>query len=522
MIRYVVLMTLVLTCLAPGMSARGQQMRPDTDRIHFWYGPEQYFGQTGRTQRWINVLGNIAQPEEVSSASFSLNGGEVLPLTLGSDLHRLALPGDFNIELAWEAVQTGHNRLVVEAVLHSGRRIETAVTLIVAEPRFWPLPYAVDFSQVKNLQQVVQVVDGHWQQTPDGVRTVQRYYDRVLSVGDTTWRDVEALVRLTLHDFTPPEKGPPTYDVTHMGVAHRWRGHHTDGRQPSRKWYPLGAQGEFMVKPQPDSCRWRILFGGGKDAPAQAWSQRFQRIIPGSTIRIRSQVQTLPDGRNAYRYKLWPDAAPEPIDWDIEGTEPAATGYPSGALCLVPHNTDVTIHSLSVQPLTAPAGIVAARPGPRALHRSALVGGTMGAQGKLFETEVFLPGDKLKALQVCIGEDPLRLVRGFRFLIVDATGRERTVQIGHESGVWQPWFYLPRAGTLTGMGGASGWLFDSIQFFFDDGTHSPRFGGPGGDTSFDLRLNQQAGKDSGRIRGFYGTMDEAGIETLGLLFDPAD
>ena len=72
--------------------------------ITFWYGPVQRFGHLGQPQRWINVLGHIADPDRIETATFSVNGGEEQPLALGGDLHRLARPGDFNVELSWEVV----------------------------------------------------------------------------------------------------------------------------------------------------------------------------------------------------------------------------------------------------------------------------------------------------------------------------------------------------------------------------------------------------------------------------------
>ena len=44
-----------------------------------------------------------------------------------------------------------------------------------------------------------------------------------------------------------------------------------------------------------------------------------------------------------------------PADWDVQVFE--RDDYPSGALCLVPHNTDVTIHRVRVTPL-APGEVV--------------------------------------------------------------------------------------------------------------------------------------------------------------------
>ncbi|PHN04926.1 hypothetical protein [Flavilitoribacter nigricans] len=313
--------------------------------IHFWYGPKQTFGRLGEPQRWINVLGNIAESESLDSASFSLNRGPERPLSLGSDLHRLARTGDFNVELDWGELQSGDNHLRVTAYPRKGTAYTDSMIIQVERGNTWPLPYRIDFSQVDRLADVVQVVDGHWALEADGVRTLERYYDRVLSMGDTSWTNYEITVHLTIHDYTPSEPGPPTYNVTHFGVAMRWRGHHADDRQPSRKWYPLGAQGEFLIRENKDSCQFRILFDGGRDKPQQ-YAARWNRLTLGRPMYVKTQVATLADGRTRYRFKQWMADDTEPAEWDVEGLE--ADDYPSGALCLVPHNSDVTIHGVWV------------------------------------------------------------------------------------------------------------------------------------------------------------------------------
>ena len=317
--------------------------------IDVWYGSEQNFGHLGEPQRWVNVLGNIRDSEQVDTVSFALNQGPTRGLTLGGDLHRLAQPGDFNIDLSWDTLRVGENTLKIVAKTHSGKIVEEEVTLRIEKGNAWSLPYYVDFSQVQDLQEVVQIVDGKWELKANGAHTTEPYYDRVLTMGDTSWKNYETTVSLTVHGWTPSVPGPPTYNVSHFGVAMRWRGHHADGRQPGRKWYPLGAQGEFLLKTQLDSCRWRILFDGGWKKKPQKYSDKRNRLIINQSMQVKSQVATMQDGRTRYRYKQWIQGEPEPMAWDVEGYE--ADDYPSGALCLVPHNSDVTIHSVRVEPL---------------------------------------------------------------------------------------------------------------------------------------------------------------------------
>jgi len=510
---------LIALFLSAGTAAGQSPAARDGGLIDLWYGAVQHFGGNGQPQRWINVLGTITEPGQVASVTYALNGGSAQPLTLGGDQHRLARAGDFNVELDWNEVHAGDNELLLTATRTDGTPERKRITLRIAKGRTWPLPYHVDFSRTEDLQAAVQVVDGHWRLHDWGVRTAEPYYDRVLTMGDTSWTDYEATVRLTIHGFTPSKPGPPTYNVTHFGVAMRWRGHHRDGRQPGRKWFPLGAQGEFLLKENPDNCRWRILFDGIPEKPP-TWSGQRNTLVLGQPMRVKAQVATLPDGRTRYRFKQWLEARPEPLHWDVEGYE--TSDYPSGALCLVPHNSDVTIHEVSVEPLSPPLLPAAARPGPGALHFSAPVGGLWGARGGSFAVDCLGPADRLLALQVNLGPAPLRVVRGFRLRLQGVDGKAREALIGRSDGEWQDWWEAPQGARPVGISGASGWLLDALQFHFDDGSRSPRYGGSGGDTTFHLQLNRQSNRYGGRLRGFHGTATEDGLETLGLIFDPAE
>ncbi|MBT7585295.1 MAG: hypothetical protein HN558_07145 [Gemmatimonadetes bacterium] len=67
---------------------------------------------------------------------------------------------------------------------------------------------------------------------------------------------------------------------------------------------------------------------------------------------INGQITTMPDRRSRYRFKQWQESVPEPAAWDIEGFE--VDDDPSGSLCLVPHNPNVTLHTVSIEKITAP------------------------------------------------------------------------------------------------------------------------------------------------------------------------
>lgn len=346
--RYQALFTLLIF-LVLITEALGQP-QGDGGPIRIWYGENQQFGQLGQPQRWVNILGNVQLPD-LEKIIYSVNGSLPDTLSTGPDLHRLAESGDFNIEVGWDQLMSGPNEIVVSAYNQSGTSYSSRTHIQVTKGETWPMPYHVNFREVRDLQNVVQIVDGQWELTSEGVHTRVPYYDRVLTMGDTSWCDYEATILLTIHDWTPSQPGPPTYNVSHFGVAMRWRGHHADGRQPGRKWFPLGAQGEFLLKQETDSCRWRILFDGRMEEKPPKYADGTNSLLVNQAIWIKTQVITLSNGKTRYRFKQWSKGSTEPEDWDVEGFE--VHDYPSGALCLVPHNSDVTIHSVRVEPLEA-------------------------------------------------------------------------------------------------------------------------------------------------------------------------
>ncbi|GAB4246047.1 MAG: hypothetical protein Kow0049_35870 [Stanieria sp.] len=76
----------------------------DDTQIDLWYGNNQKFGNLGIPQTWVNILGNVFDPDGISSLTYSLNGNSIVPLSIGSDGRRLDNTGDFNVDLAFNAL----------------------------------------------------------------------------------------------------------------------------------------------------------------------------------------------------------------------------------------------------------------------------------------------------------------------------------------------------------------------------------------------------------------------------------
>ncbi|MCR9296526.1 MAG: hypothetical protein NXI32_27765, partial [bacterium] len=349
------LSTDLMQTAADELLSLANEVEPVPD-IDFWY-EQQSFGKLGVTQRWINILGNISPAGTVQQARYRVDGGDWSELSLGSDLHRLARSGDFNVELSTAAVEPGEHDLEVAVATKSGERTSKSIRFVVhPDPVFWKLPYAIDFRDegiqregMAAVHEAAQIIDGKWALQTDGLRTMESWYDRVVGVGKD-WADFDARVLLTIHGFTPSQKGPPTYGVSHCGLALRWPGHTADGLQPSRKWFPMGCQGELLLRRPASECRWRALPGAETNS-RPVYAEEDSEVPFGEPMYMRAQVQTLENGESRYRFKHWLASEKEPESWFVTQAEDASADLQSGALLIVPHNSDVTIHAIQVSAL---------------------------------------------------------------------------------------------------------------------------------------------------------------------------
>lgn len=317
--------------------------------IQLWYGKKQQFGHLGNPQKQINILGNIRYDAALDDLKvyYTLNNKpEQQSLTLGSDLHRLAQKGDFNIEIFRNNLRNGLN--YIHLFVEKGDQIlqEQEIIINYQSVNKWPLPYSINWDKIKEIQDAVEVVDGHWEVIESGVRTKHKYYDRILAIGDTTWENYEVTTSVIFHDYTPPVKGPPTYNVSHVAIATRWPGHDADSLQPNRKWHPLGATAEFRITDNYDSCRWRIF--DGENFYAEQEVDDYRQITAGHKYFMKHRVENISDTSTLYSVKFWSADTAEPEVWDFQATE---NYQEKGSACLIAHHTDVTFGDVSVTPI---------------------------------------------------------------------------------------------------------------------------------------------------------------------------
>ncbi len=304
--------------------------------LHIWDGLDQRFGQPGNPQKWVNILGNVLPKQQTRTVTFSLNGSKPVRLRLGADGRRLVNSGDFNIEIPASALQPGAN--TVDVVARDRRGGETTATVHVDwQPnREWPLPYAVDWSELRGtqeIQQVAQAVDGRWEIADGKLHIAKVGYDRLMAIGDTQWQDYQVEVPITIH------KLDSRYGI---GVVMRWTGHTDDPvvtRNPRSGWLPLGAIGWFHNgRLAISGNRWRV-------DPKQV-----QRPIAGATYMFKMRVQTLSNGRPEYRLKVWRQGKPEPANWTVVA-KGRASDPKSGSLLLIAHKTNASFGPVKVTPL---------------------------------------------------------------------------------------------------------------------------------------------------------------------------
>lgn len=314
---------------------------PQGPDIELFYSDTQAFGQQGQPQPWLNVLGNVSDPDGVSDLEYALNGGSPVSLSLGPDGRRLVEPGDFNIDLDVADLATGPNTVEIAATDGAGNTTLQSVSVDYQPGTVWPLPYGVDWSFLTDdaeIQDVAQVVDGRWILEGDQLRTADPGYDRLVAIGDRTWTDVEVTVPIVIN---------ATAGGHGVGILFRWDGH-TDTPvtcgQPKCGYLPLG--GILWARPS------RIEIYGNN---AIIYDSQSRSLTPGVTYWFKGRVETLPGG-SWYRLKVWEDGLPEPVAWDIEGQ--GQPGDPqAGSVLLISHLADVSFGEVEVTEVAPPQNL---------------------------------------------------------------------------------------------------------------------------------------------------------------------
>ncbi|NIO70361.1 MAG: hypothetical protein GTN71_15375, partial [Anaerolineae bacterium] len=316
--------------------------------INIWYGSHQVFGHIGIPQDWVNILGNVSDPDGVVSLTYSLNGGPELPLSMGPDTRRLESEGDFNVDIAYAALNPGLNQVVITAIDELDNTAVETVTVEYVSGNVWPETYSIDWSSVADIPDVAQIVDGLWTLEADSIRPAILGYDREIAIGDVTWDDYEVTVPITIYDidesgYDPPSSGPM------VGILMRWTGHTDDpvsGWQPKSGYLPLGAIGMYHWKN--DALGDRLQITGNEDTVV-AEDTSGRKLEYGVPYVFKMHVETITGPLGLYSFKVWEEGQPEPSVWDLVAQE-GLWDPQNGSLLLIAHHVDASFGDVTITP----------------------------------------------------------------------------------------------------------------------------------------------------------------------------
>jgi hypothetical protein len=306
--------------------------------IEVWYGSHQVFGHLGNPQEWVNILGNVSDPDGMASLTYSLNGGPELPLSIGPGPSRLVSDGDFNIEIAYTDLISGFNEVLITATDDLNNQTVETVTAEYIGGRIWPETFSIDWGSVTAITEVAQIVDGLWTVEGDSIRPVILGYDRLVAIGDVdaSWDEYEVTVPITINeDPLDPNSGG-------VGIVLRWQGHQ-GVTQPRTEWWHMGAYGYY---------RWRnygphLALRLDRDDPIENGSVQ---LSIGTRYNFKMRVKTMPDQGGFYSLKVWEDGQPEPGGWPLVAQDGSADPS-NGSLLLVAHRVDASFGDVTVVPL---------------------------------------------------------------------------------------------------------------------------------------------------------------------------
>lgn len=316
---------------------------PAAPLITVWYGPNQTFGPHGDPQKWVNIVGKVTSGAPLVGLSYTINGGPSQTLSIGPNSSRLIDAGDFNIELDYTDLLPGNNSVVITATDNTAGVGQTVVNVnYQAFAGNWtPGTYTINWAGATKVNDVAQVVDGQWNIESGKARAPIMGFDRLIAVGDLSWRDYTVTVPVTINNMVL-SKNPG------IGIMVRWQGHFDAGNalQPVAGWRRLGAMGWYRYeKGTPPTEGLQLLGHGGRELGTKPIT-----LTVGQTYIYKLNVTSSnnPSKPATYSFKMWNATQAEPAAWDI--VSQGASGEPrSGSLLLVAHHTDASFGNVVVE-----------------------------------------------------------------------------------------------------------------------------------------------------------------------------
>jgi len=324
--------------------------------IEVWNGKNNRVGHLGDVQDDFNVPGHVYSKYPLSSFTYSLNGGEDVPLNTFV-YRRIVNQGDFNADIPVAMMKTGVNIIKLKAVNIHNQSAESVVKVTKTAKGEYPFPVNIHWSSVRNIEDVGHCSDGRWEVGPDGLRTVQIGYDRVFLIGNKKWKDYEVACKVTIHGLSK-KNGPQSWIVRHAGFCLRWSGHSLEDNKP-------GDQPKWGLHPR-GGIVWLTIVDG-KFPPIRQFypgdsesSKTFEpfTVSPRKPFWMKGRCETLPDnndgaGVTKYSFKVWDVGTDEPAEWDYQEIQTSAKALRTGGCALVAHELDASFGDISIINLPA-------------------------------------------------------------------------------------------------------------------------------------------------------------------------
>lgn len=338
---------------SPDQAGIDFQSSPTAPTITIWPESTQKTGLMGDPQKWVNVLGTVSP--KPTSLTYSLNGAPHQNLRTGADSRRLAQSGDFNIELDYTKLNQGSNGVTIIAKNAQGEESQASVMINYQGGNVtWPSDeYTFDWSTASRIDDLGRLVDGNWELDGDVVRPVVLDYDRIIAIGDLSWRDYTVTVPIKFtgidesgYDF--PSNGPG------VGLIVRWPGHYDDGGNtaPLEGWRRLGAFAWYRwsraLVDQEFVYSEALQMFRHQGNPGQNITED-RKLEMGITYNFKVSVESTGNANppSNYRFKVWDASKTEPSEWDIEA--PGLVGEPAGGgILLVAHHVDAEFGEVTV------------------------------------------------------------------------------------------------------------------------------------------------------------------------------
>jgi hypothetical protein len=328
--------------------------------IDVWYGNDQQFGVIGTPQRRANILGSVSHPVGISSLKYTLNGGAARTLSFQPDDRRIYQYGDFNIDLKYDELYHGVNTVVITAVATTGDSAQSIVTVRNLSGQIWPLPYSLAWTQFTDS---VQIVDGKWAIMGGGARILEPGYDRLIAIGDTTWKNYEVTAKVTVWGI---DSSASAFDANNggpgIGFLLRWKGHTSTPvfsppiSQPLSGYTPSGAIGWYHWGKgygNPGPNEWQIATGSSNDFAVRI-ANNANPVYYGAQYYFKAQVNQADSAGPLYKIKAWLVGDTEPSDWLLTWQE-SSSAMANGSLLLLAHHVMATFGPVTITP--APDGI---------------------------------------------------------------------------------------------------------------------------------------------------------------------